>query len=139
MNTRLPRSVFQRLGAQPPSRAQINTSFITQRLRQRCLHLRPAPPLLLRTATSIRQPRQFTLQQQRHESSERPLTDRADQVPQAEAKEEQPSYEMTFTCRKCLERSSHKISKQGYHHGTILITCPGCKNRHLISDHLKVC
>lgn len=45
---------------------------------------------------------------------------------------------MTFTCRKCLERSSHKISKQGYHHGTILITCPGCKNRHLISDHLKV-
>jgi protein import protein ZIM17 len=31
------------------------------------------------------------------------------------------------------------MSKQGYHHGTILITCPGCKNRHLIADHLKVC
>ncbi|KAF2227860.1 DNL zinc finger-domain-containing protein [Elsinoe ampelina] len=45
---------------------------------------------------------------------------------------------MTFTCRKCLNRSSHRISKQAYHHGTTLITCPGCKNRHLISDHLKI-
>lgn len=45
---------------------------------------------------------------------------------------------MTFTCRKCLHRSSHKISKQAYHHGTTLITCPDCKNRHLISDHLKI-
>lgn len=45
---------------------------------------------------------------------------------------------MTFTCRVCVDRSTHRITKQGYHHGTILITCPGCKNRHLISDHLKV-
>jgi protein import protein ZIM17 len=49
-----------------------------------------------------------------------------------------PAYEMTFTCKQCDTRSSHKISKQGYHHGTVLINCPGCKNRHLISDHLKV-
>lgn len=49
-----------------------------------------------------------------------------------------PAYEMTFTCKQCNTRSSHKISKQGYHHGTVLINCPGCKNRHLISDHLKV-
>ncbi|KAF2835699.1 zf-DNL-domain-containing protein, partial [Patellaria atrata CBS 101060] len=45
---------------------------------------------------------------------------------------------MSFTCRKCHERSSHKVSKQGYHHGTVLITCTGCKNKHLISDHLKI-
>ncbi|KAL0254888.1 hypothetical protein SLS55_009412 [Diplodia seriata] len=45
---------------------------------------------------------------------------------------------MTFTCKACTTRSSHKISKQGYHHGTVLISCPGCKNRHLISDHLKI-
>ncbi|KAF2273996.1 zf-DNL-domain-containing protein [Westerdykella ornata] len=38
----------------------------------------------------------------------------------------------------CATRSSHRVSKQGYHHGTVLITCPGCKNRHLISDHLKI-
>ncbi|ORY12624.1 DNL zinc finger-domain-containing protein [Clohesyomyces aquaticus] len=49
-----------------------------------------------------------------------------------------PAYETTFTCKKCNTRSSHRVSKQGYHHGTVLITCPGCKNRHLISDHLKI-
>ncbi|KAF2796581.1 zf-DNL-domain-containing protein [Melanomma pulvis-pyrius CBS 109.77] len=49
-----------------------------------------------------------------------------------------PAYEMTFTCNKCTTRSSHRVSKQGYHHGTVLITCPGCKNRHLMSDHLKI-
>ncbi|KAH7115217.1 DNL zinc finger-domain-containing protein [Dendryphion nanum] len=49
-----------------------------------------------------------------------------------------PAYELTFTCKKCSTRSSHRVSKQGYHHGTVLITCPGCKNRHLISDHMKI-
>jgi mitochondrial protein import protein ZIM17 len=38
----------------------------------------------------------------------------------------------------CGERSSHKISKQGYHHGSVLITCPSCRNRHVISDHLQI-
>ena len=49
-----------------------------------------------------------------------------------------PSYQLTFTCKPCQKRSSHEISKQGYHYGTVLITCPNCKNRHVISDHLKV-
>ncbi|KAJ4303583.1 hypothetical protein N0V90_002482 [Kalmusia sp. IMI 367209] len=49
-----------------------------------------------------------------------------------------PAYELTFTCKACSTRSSHRISKQGYHHGTVLISCPGCKNRHLISDHMKI-
>jgi protein import protein ZIM17 len=53
-------------------------------------------------------------------------------------REQVPSYELTFTCNVCKTRSSHRMSKQGYHHGTILISCPDCKNRHLISDHLKV-
>lgn len=30
------------------------------------------------------------------------------------------------------------MSKQAYTKGTVLITCPGCKNRHLIADHLKI-
>lgn len=30
------------------------------------------------------------------------------------------------------------MSKQGYHHGSVLISCPGCRNRHVISDHLGV-
>jgi protein import protein ZIM17 len=50
----------------------------------------------------------------------------------------QPEYEMTFTCKPCGTRSSHRVSKQGYHFGSVLITCPECRNRHVISDHLKV-
>ena len=49
-----------------------------------------------------------------------------------------PAYELSATCQRCEHRSVHRISQQGYHHGTVLITCPGCKNRHVISDHLKV-
>ncbi|KAF2457535.1 DNL zinc finger-domain-containing protein, partial [Lineolata rhizophorae] len=52
--------------------------------------------------------------------------------------EDVPSYQLTFTCKKCATRSSHRITKQGYHGGTVLISCPGCKARHLISDHLKI-
>jgi protein import protein ZIM17 len=55
-----------------------------------------------------------------------------------EVKETKPSYELTFTCRPCGHRSTHTITKQGYHHGTVMITCLGCQNRHVISDHLKV-
>jgi protein import protein ZIM17 len=79
-------------------------------------------------------------------ADQKPLTDRT--TPHSDAtstseeiaarKAQEPAYEMTFTCRKCLERSSHRITKQAYHFGTTLITCPGCKNRHLISDHLKI-
>jgi len=50
---------------------------------------------------------------------------------------EHPSYELTFTCKPCKHRSTHTISKQGYHKGTVLITCPQCKNNHVICDHLK--
>ena len=53
-------------------------------------------------------------------------------------KAEPPAYDLTFTCSPCKKRSTHRVSKQGYHKGTVLITCPECKNRHLISDHLKV-
>lgn len=52
--------------------------------------------------------------------------------------EVKPSYELTFTCRPCGLRSKHTVSKQGYHYGSVLITCPGCQNRHVISDHLMV-
>lgn len=50
----------------------------------------------------------------------------------------QPSYELTFTCLPCGERSTHTITKQGYYYGSVLIACPNCRNRHVISDHLNV-
>lgn len=49
-----------------------------------------------------------------------------------------PSYRLFFTCKPCGSREGHIITKHGYHRGTILITCSKCKNRHIISDHLKV-
>lgn len=74
-------------------------------------------------------------------SAPKPLTDRAG-VPEdqrrADQRLQQPTYNLTFTCRRCLHRSSHFVSHQSYHHGTTLITCQGCKGRHLISDHLKI-
>lgn len=47
-------------------------------------------------------------------------------------------YAMVFTCKRCKSRSVRKISKQGYHKGTVLITCPGCNNRHVVADHLRI-
>ncbi|KAF5017883.1 hypothetical protein F66182_10158 [Fusarium sp. NRRL 66182] len=76
----------------------------------------------------------------------RPLTDR---VPSASAdaanaeqnaarRAEEPAYRIVFTCRPCGERSDHQMSKHGYHKGTVLITCPSCSARHVISDHLGI-
>ena len=47
-------------------------------------------------------------------------------------------YQLSFTCVPCSHRSHHNVSKQGYHTGSILITCPSCRNRHVISDHLNI-
>lgn len=56
----------------------------------------------------------------------------------AERRKNEEAYKITFTCKPCGERSSHRMSKQGYHRGTVLIQCPSCKNRHVMSDHLGV-
>lgn len=54
------------------------------------------------------------------------------------ARADEPSYQLSFTCKPCLYRSSHRVTKHGYHHGTVLVTCPSCKSRHIIADHLKI-
>lgn len=136
--------------------AHICTRAPVRHFSRQCLHHNHSPPSLLRTsiapaarcrpAPPLHHLHHQHQQPRRHESTAspsrapNPLTDRKENAPDAGAqREEVPSYEMTFTCRVCKDRSSHRISKQGYHKGTILITCPGCKNRHLIADHLGVC
>lgn len=78
--------------------------------------------------------------------SAQPLTDRVSN-PAADAEHaaqnaarraDEPAYKITFTCKPCGHRSSHYMSKHGYHKGTVLIACPSCKNRHIISDHLGI-
>lgn len=122
-------------------RTCLRQSSVAHPCRQQLRHLSSRPSAafspLLRTQSHLLPT--FQSQPRRRESTARPLTDRPDHLPKPEPREEVPSYEMTFTCKACTTRSSHRMSKQGYHHGTILITCPGCKNRHLIADHLKVC
>lgn len=49
-----------------------------------------------------------------------------------------PTYQLTFTCKPCTHRSTHAITKLSYHTGAVLIQCPSCKNRHVISDHLRI-
>jgi mitochondrial protein import protein ZIM17 len=91
----------------------------------------------------------LTLQQCRHKSQHQhsrarsplrevmPLSEE-DRESLAKRRAEQPAYELTFSCRPCGTRSTHRISKHGYHEGSVLVTCPGCSNRHIISDHLRV-
>lgn len=111
----------------------------------------PCPPKRLlhtpRTSYSLnnRRPllRQWSIScQARYESStSNPLPPNGASATAPESRldrDQVPAYELTFTCKQCTTRSSHRVSKQGYHHGTVLITCPGCKNRHLISDHMKI-
>lgn len=87
--------------------------------------------------TSIRQ----------NSSSSRPLTedpanktetDAEREAKNAERRNNEEAYRISFTCKPCGERSTHRMSKQGYHRGTVLIQCPSCKNRHVMSDHLGV-
>lgn len=76
------------------------------------------------------------------ESSDAASTSPSETTPASEEAEApkapRPEYHLSFTCRPCGERSNHVISKQGYHHGSVLVTCPECKNRHVISDHLNI-
>lgn len=41
-----------------------------------------------------------------------------------------------FTCKKCQHRTHRTMSHHSYHHGIVLIECPGCQARHLIADNL---
>ncbi|KNC75263.1 hypothetical protein SARC_12209 [Sphaeroforma arctica JP610] len=44
--------------------------------------------------------------------------------------------QIQFTCGQCKERVTKDFSKHSYEKGVVIITCPGCSNRHLIADNL---
>lgn len=115
-----------------PRRLPAWTAIQTPLRSQSRLHSQLARrPFLSRTVPSTRPP---VLLQRRYESA---LTKQGEE-PRRPTGRDEPSYDLTFTCKPCLYRSTHRISKQGYHHGTVLISCPSCSNRHVISDHLRI-
>jgi len=110
---------------------------------------RPAPQVLARATRPIttsslqpwrahRLPVNFHTASLRSASTTPPPPQPLPHRPAPHRNPDEPCYELTFTCKACRHRSAHTVSKQGYHKGTTLITCPGCKARHLISDHLHV-
>ncbi|KAL6306268.1 DNL zinc finger-domain-containing protein, partial [Sparassis latifolia] len=50
----------------------------------------------------------------------------------------EPRLSLTFTCTvtDCFTRSTHEFTRRSYERGIVIVQCPGCKNRHLIADHL---
>ncbi|KAG9257984.1 DNL zinc finger domain-containing protein [Emericellopsis atlantica] len=126
------------------------TPFFTASLRA----LRPrttssTTPLSRYTAASLRSPRHITPASVRLAHSiprpsqptprdANPSTAKSESARPAPPPANRPSYQLSFTCVPCGHRSHHNISKQGYHTGSTLITCPECRNRHVISDHLGI-
>jgi protein import protein ZIM17 len=48
----------------------------------------------------------------------------------------EPKIEMSMECRPCGLRSLHRLSRQAYTRGVVIVTCPHCHQRHLIADHM---
>lgn len=117
-------STLTRLTTQPISRSALPRQLLNSQLQP------------LRFAHNIPRPRASPIPST--PSSSTPSTPSTTPPSSPSTKPPQPSYELTFTCVPCNTRSRHTVSKQGYHHGSVLIACPGCKNRHVISDHLKI-
>lgn len=107
-----------------------------------------AAPVFLRAAHTIpRPPRPSERAQTEATASEQSSTPSApgwtpEDTPASEGDRPEAKnpayYQLSFTCVPCSHRSHHNVSKQGYHTGSILITCPSCRNRHVISDHLNI-
>eukprot|EP00922_Rhytidocystis_sp_ex-Travisia-forbesii_P053255 GHVS01078969.1.p1 GENE.GHVS01078969.1~~GHVS01078969.1.p1 ORF type:complete len:219 (+),score=50.87 GHVS01078969.1:219-875(+) len=45
-------------------------------------------------------------------------------------------YLLKFTCNVCQTTAAKRFSKLSYHHGVVIIRCPGCRKLHLVADRL---
>ncbi|KAL4922846.1 zf-DNL-domain-containing protein [Aspergillus aurantiobrunneus] len=111
-----------------------------------CHQSRPSLPRCLPNNSGITNPLINFRYNSNNSNQSAPLTDRPSN-PETDAetaeqnrlrREQEPAYQLTFTCKPCGNRSSHRVSKHGYHRGTVLIRCPSCENRHVISDNLNI-
>ncbi|KAL2016910.1 hypothetical protein VTK56DRAFT_2871 [Thermocarpiscus australiensis] len=145
-------SSLARLCLPAPSSRRAAATSILLRPRRPCISL-PSVASTIRLAHSIPRPRNRSPFKEQYSSSSPttssssspspPSPSTAETTPATEKAaqpniRQQPHYELTFTCKPCGARSRHRVSKQGYHHGSVLIACPGCRNRHVISDHLRI-
>ncbi|PKS06481.1 hypothetical protein jhhlp_007229 [Lomentospora prolificans] len=116
----------------PPS------SIASQRFYQpiRCAHSIPRPPPASPTSNDSPDSPANTPETSSSPSDTNPTnsTPRSYPIP----KPVPNYYQLHFTCVPCGTPSVHNISKQGYHHGSVLVSCPECRNRHVISDHLNI-
>mmetsp|Transcript_14689 Transcript_14689/g.31917 ORF Transcript_14689/g.31917 Transcript_14689/m.31917 type:complete len:261 (+) Transcript_14689:51-833(+) len=45
-------------------------------------------------------------------------------------------FQIQYTCKKCLTRNSHMVTRVAYRNGVVIAQCKGCVNKHLIADNL---
>ncbi|CAL1715148.1 unnamed protein product [Somion occarium] len=94
-------------------------------------------PLLWRNSR-LAQKRLISWTTPRSNSSNSPL---ASNEPKPKTKlsfQAEPRLQISFTCtvKDCDTRSTHEFTKRSYTSGIVIVECPGCKNRHLIADHI---
>ncbi|KAH6898627.1 DNL zinc finger-domain-containing protein [Thelonectria olida] len=125
-----PRTSLSRAHLLASPRTRLPSPFIANTIAIRAAHSIPRPPP---GATASSEPQSQEASSEASTSSEEGAKSEGKRPPM-----KADYYQLSFTCLPCGHRSHHNVSKQGYHHGSTLITCPECRNRHVISDHLNI-